>query len=111
MKFGDGHRCASTRRVLELIRVFHWLRTDTGAISIELPALAETERRAVWTHAPAEANLEVADLDALAARQKIGPGVVRRAVAAARGTEDVNAEDASPAIKVREVARDWNGPS
>jgi len=66
-----------------------------GHVAIELPVLAETERRAVWQRALAEAGLEVPDLDTLAARYKIGPGVVRQAVAAARETP----ADAAPAIE------------
>jgi hypothetical protein len=77
-----------------------------GHISIELPVLAETERRAVWERALAEASLGVADLDALAARYRIGPGVIRQAVAAARadavppaGNASPAGNDASPAIE------------
>jgi hypothetical protein len=68
-----------------------------GHISIELPVLVETERRAVWERALAEVGLGVADLDALAARYRIGPGVIRQAVAAARGDAVAPAGDASPA--------------
>ncbi|HEX7843371.1 MAG TPA: ATP-binding protein [Kofleriaceae bacterium] len=70
-----------------------------GHTSIELPVLAETERRAVWTRALAEASIAVADIDALAARYKIGPGVIRQAVAAARDAAGVPDGDASPAIE------------
>jgi len=70
-----------------------------GHLSIELAVLAETERRAVWTRALAEASLAVADVDALAARYKIGPGVIRRAVAAARDGVRVSDGDASPGIE------------
>jgi hypothetical protein len=68
-----------------------------GHIAIELPVLAETERRAVWERTLADAALTVSDADALAARYKIGPGVVRRAVAAARAA--TAARDASPALE------------
>jgi hypothetical protein len=67
--------------------------------SIELPVLAETVRRAVWTRALDEAGLAVDDVDALAARYRIGPGVVRRAVAAAGGTGRGITGDASPPIE------------
>jgi AAA+ superfamily predicted ATPase len=64
-----------------------------GHVAIELPVLAETARRTVWAHACA--GLPVADLDALAARYRIGPGQIRRAVAAAR---EHAGDDATPAI-------------
>ena len=54
-----------------------------GHISIALPVLAETERRGVWQRALAEANV-VANADVLAARYRIGPGMIRRAAAVAR---------------------------
>jgi hypothetical protein len=54
-----------------------------GHISIALPVLAETERRAVWLRAIAETGI-TADADHLAARYRIGPGMIRRAAAAAR---------------------------
>jgi hypothetical protein len=68
-----------------------------GHIAIELPMLPETERRDVWARALTETGLRVADLDVLAARYKIGPGVIRRAVAAA--SSGIPTEDASPAIE------------
>jgi hypothetical protein len=70
---------------------------NPGHIAIELPVLAETERRAVWERALADAALTVSDVDALAARYKIGPGVVCRAVAAARAA--TTERDASPALE------------
>ena len=54
-----------------------------GYVGIDLPVLTETERRAVWERACGEVGLANADLDLLAARYRIGPGLVRRAVAAA----------------------------
>jgi SpoVK/Ycf46/Vps4 family AAA+-type ATPase len=68
-------------------------------MSIEIPVLAETERRAVWLRALGEANLKVADIDALAARYKLGPGVIRRAVAAGRDAASVTEGDAAPVIE------------
>ncbi len=58
-----------------------------GHLAIELPVLAETERRDVWRRALADAGLALDDADALAARYRIGPGVIRRAIAAAREAE------------------------
>ncbi|MFT3697054.1 MAG: ATP-binding protein [Kofleriaceae bacterium] len=62
---------------------------DAGHISIELPVLTETERRVVWERAAAEASLANIDLDLLAARYRVGPGVIRRAVASV-STRDPN---------------------
>jgi ATP-dependent 26S proteasome regulatory subunit len=59
-----------------------------GHISIDLPVLPETARRAVWAARLAAAGLD-ADADVLAARYRIGPGVIRRAVAAAVGASSV----------------------
>ncbi len=53
-----------------------------GHVAIDVPILPETERREVWARALAAAQL-VADPDGLAARYRVGPGVIRRAVAAA----------------------------
>ena len=55
-----------------------------GYVGIDLPVLSETERRGVWERACGEVGLVNGDLDLLAARYRIGPGMVRRAVAAAR---------------------------
>ena len=54
-----------------------------GHVSITLPALAETDRRRAWQRALAEAKVVLDDVEALAARYRIGPGVIRRAIAAA----------------------------
>ncbi|HEV7553838.1 MAG TPA: ATP-binding protein, partial [Kofleriaceae bacterium] len=63
-----------------------------GHVSIELPVLPETERRRVW--ARTTDGLARVDVDVLAARYKIGPGAIRRAVDAAR-----DADDPMPAIE------------
>jgi MoxR-like ATPase len=61
-----------------------------GHVAIALPALAETERRAVWLRALAEAGIH-ANADVLAARYRIGAAAIRRAVAAARNAADTTA--------------------
>ncbi|HMG55684.1 MAG TPA: ATP-binding protein [Kofleriaceae bacterium] len=66
---------------------------------ITLPTLPETERRAVWQRALAEADLCVGNLDAIAARYKIGPGVVRQAVTAAVAAGIAPSDDAAPEIE------------
>jgi hypothetical protein len=70
-----------------------------GHISLELSAQTEVERGLVWRRALAEADVNVADVDALASRYKIGPGVIRRAVAAARSSAEVIGSDASPFVE------------
>jgi AAA+ superfamily predicted ATPase len=70
-----------------------------GHTAIKLPVLPETERRAVWQRALAEVELSVGNLDAIAARYKIGPGVVRQAVAAAVAAGIAPDDDAAPEIE------------
>jgi hypothetical protein len=55
------------------------LPLDPGFVSITLPALLETERAAAWTDAGSAAGLR-ADSDLLAARYRIGPGLIRKVV-------------------------------
>jgi hypothetical protein len=55
---------------------------DPGHVAIDLPVLAEGERLAVWRRALDDAGLPVADPATLAARYRVGPGVIHRAVAA-----------------------------
>jgi hypothetical protein len=54
-----------------------------GHVVVDVPILAETERGLVWSRALAAAGL-TADADSLASRFRVGPGVIRRAVAAAK---------------------------
>ncbi len=68
---------------------------DPGHLEIDLPVLGETERLAVWQRQLAAANLWVGDPATLAARYRIGPGLIRRAIAAAGTITD----DATPAIE------------
>ncbi len=68
-----------------------------GHVSIELPVLPETARREVWERALAGVGLQAADLDLLAARYRIGPGVIHQAAAAAKLA--AAADDAPPAIE------------
>jgi hypothetical protein len=71
-----------------------------GHIAIELPALPETTRLEVWTQALAATGVEVADLAGLAARYRIGPGVIHRAVDAVRPRGGAIApDDAGPALE------------
>jgi len=70
-----------------------------GHTAIRLPVLPETERRAVWQRALAEVDRSVGNLDAIAARYKIGPGVVRQAVTAAVAAGIAPDDDAAPEIE------------
>ncbi|HEX3482766.1 MAG TPA: AAA family ATPase [Kofleriaceae bacterium] len=60
------------------------LPLDPGFVSTTLPALLETERAAAWADALGAARLR-ADSDLLAARYRIGPGVIRKVVGALAG--------------------------
>jgi hypothetical protein len=55
------------------------LPLDPGFVSITLPPLLESERANAWAAALEAAELR-ADVDLLAARYRIGPGVIRRVV-------------------------------
>ncbi len=52
-----------------------------GHLAIDLPTLSETERVAVWQRALAETGLWLRDEAGLAARYRIGPGIIYKAVA------------------------------
>jgi hypothetical protein len=69
-----------------------------GHVAIDLPPLDEAARLAVWRRAIAEVGVVVARVDALAARYRIGPGLIRRAAIAARDAIGDGASDASSAI-------------
>jgi hypothetical protein len=64
---------------------------EAGHVNIDLPLLAETDRVALWRSALAEAALDVADPTMLAARYRIGPGVIYRAIRDARKASDGHA--------------------
>ena len=63
-----------------------------GHIAIDLPTLAETFRLAVWRSAAA--HLPDLRTEELAARYRIGPGLIRRAIAAARPPDPTATIDA-----------------
>jgi len=58
-----------------------------GHVVIDVPPLSETERLTVWEQALERSRVWVRDPAGLAARYRIGPGVIRRAVAAATGAD------------------------
>jgi hypothetical protein len=55
---------------------------DPGYVCIDLPPLPEARRAEVWRAALAQRQLEVIDVDELAARWVVGPGIVHRVVSA-----------------------------
>jgi len=57
-----------------------------GHVVIDLPALSETERLAVWERALDGTGHWLRDAAGLAARYRVGPGIVHRAIAAVVGT-------------------------
>jgi hypothetical protein len=71
---------------------------DPGHVAITLPLLDETERLALWNRELAAAGLWVRDAAGLAARYRVGAGVIRRAVAAARDASSGVGQDATVAI-------------
>ncbi len=58
-----------------------------GHVVIDLPALSETARAGVWQRALAPTSYWLRDAAALAARYRVGPGVVHRAVASLAGLD------------------------
>jgi AAA+ superfamily predicted ATPase len=54
---------------------------DPGYLSLDLPVLDERERQGVWLDALARRGLGAADANDLAARYRVGPGVVERVTA------------------------------
>jgi hypothetical protein len=58
-----------------------------GHVVIDLPALSETERLAVWERALDGSGHWLRDAAGLAARYRVGPGVIHRALAVVVGTE------------------------
>jgi hypothetical protein len=72
------------------------LPLEPGFVTAQLPPLSEGERAEFWRGAVARAGLPVADPDMLAARYRVGPGVIEHVVAQAvaqRVHEQVNPED------------------
>jgi AAA+ superfamily predicted ATPase len=67
---------------------------DPGHVVIDLPTLDETARLALWRAALEGDGRWVRDVDGLAARYRVGPGVVHRAIAAlAELPRDVDATE------------------
>ena len=64
-----------------------------GHLAIEIPVLAESVRRVIWARSLADAGIVAAEVDAIAARYKVGPGVIRSAVAAAAQGDRANPSD------------------
>jgi AAA+ superfamily predicted ATPase len=58
-----------------------------GHVVIDLPTLSETERLGVWQRALDGTGHWLRDVAGLAARYRVGPGVIHRAVAAAIGED------------------------
>nr|MBA3395781.1 ATP-binding protein [Deltaproteobacteria bacterium] len=58
-----------------------------GHVVIDLPTLSETERTGVWQRALAPTRFWLRDHAGLAARYRVGPGVIHRAVASLAGLD------------------------
>jgi|GEM_PF-307211 len=83
---------------------------DPGYVTLRLPPLSESERGEFWRVALVEAGLACKDADGLAARYRVGPGVISHVIqqAVARQlhegtTAEGEAADAGPMLE--EVAR------
>jgi ATP-dependent 26S proteasome regulatory subunit len=92
------------------------LPLDPGFVTATIPSMSEGERGVFWAEALARAGLRCGDVDAMAARYRVGPGIIehvisqvvaRRAHEAARAGVDGSApsadDDVSPLLE--EVAR------
>jgi len=56
------------------------LPVDPGYVSVTLPTLTESERAAFWRRAVDRARLAVEDVEQLAARYRIGPGIIEQVI-------------------------------
>jgi hypothetical protein len=95
------------------------LPIDPGFVTAVIPTMSESERGVFWAEALARAGLHCGDIDALAARYRVGPGIIehvisqvvaRRAHEAAHGEATARGnghpaadDDAAPLLE--EVAR------
>ncbi|MBE7449846.1 MAG: ATP-binding protein [Kofleriaceae bacterium] len=82
------------------------LPLDPGYVTATLPPLNESERTAFWTEALERAGLPVKDVDALAARYRIGPGVIEQVIAqvVSRRNHEGAAPDDDAGAQLDEVA-------
>ena len=78
---------------------------DPGYLSFTLPPLSEQERLDAWRDALDRARLPCGDIDALAQRFRIGPGVIEQVVGEAAGRRAELEPDADAGALVIEVAR------
>jgi len=65
----------------------------TGHVVLDVPSLSETERVGVWQRALAGTGQWLRDPAGLAARYRVGPGVIHRAVAALAGHDPMSPSD------------------
>ncbi|MEZ4364143.1 MAG: ATP-binding protein [Kofleriaceae bacterium] len=82
------------------------LPLEPGFVTVHLPPLLESERAAFWRAAVTRAGLPTADVDALAARYRVGPGVIEHVVAqvVARRAHEPGAAAEDAAAQLDEVA-------
>ena len=90
------------------------LPLDPGFVTATIPTLSESERTVFWGEALARAGLRCGDVDALAARYRVGPGIIEHVISqvvarrsheapGARGHDGDEDDDAAPLLE--EVAR------
>jgi ATP-dependent 26S proteasome regulatory subunit len=73
------------------------LPLDPGFVQVRLPSLSETERADAWRGALRETGL-TADVDALASRYRIGPGIVKHVVGQAAARSNLVGEDSTAVL-------------
>ncbi len=79
---------------------------DPGYQSFTIAPLSESERAVVWRQAVARAGLPVGDPDALAARYRVGPGVIEHVISqvAARRAHEQTEPDLDAGAQLEEMA-------
>ncbi len=83
------------------------LPLDPGYVTVQLPNLNESERAAFWLEALPRAAVHVGDVDALASRYRVGPGVIENVILQlkARRTQEKLADDDDAGPMLDEIAR------
>ncbi len=89
------------------------LPLDPGFVTATIPSMSESDRGVFWTEALARAGLRCGDTDALAARYRVGPGIIEHVISqvVARraherpGDDQARTADDDSAPMLEEVAR------
>jgi len=101
MEFFDSSDAEAVEHVREVFRSHpgpitfrtspeYKLPIDPGYLSFTLPPLSETERLDFWNEALERAGMEAEDIEGLASRFRIGPGVIEDVIAQAKIRQSVD---------------------